>query len=214
MSIACFRFAALDATTYPIHETSVAGLRWVDKVWAAISDSLATEDDDHPSGQGDRDSRNTMEPFETHFNSDRDNITEWTVTKKSAKRSRAPEISGTENGPKSVLASFHNIMRLIVRAEYDEDGLSYGQSDIDVDVENGSSLEVKGLYNGDAEVAGMIAVIPNLQSVKYFDMGENCFKALAQHCPQLKDVDADWEAQSLIQDSDYDDVLRRRSACC
>ncbi|KAG0010747.1 hypothetical protein BGZ81_002584, partial [Podila clonocystis] len=58
MSIARFTFAVLDATTGFIHETSAVGLRWIDKVRAAVSDSLATEDD-RPAGHSDRDSRNT-----------------------------------------------------------------------------------------------------------------------------------------------------------
>ncbi|KAG0037259.1 hypothetical protein BGZ82_002858 [Podila clonocystis] len=58
MSIARFSFAVLDATTDLIHETSAVGLRWVNKVRAAVSDNLATEDD-RPAGQSDHDSHNT-----------------------------------------------------------------------------------------------------------------------------------------------------------
>ncbi|KAG0296556.1 hypothetical protein BGZ96_009135 [Linnemannia gamsii] len=102
----------------------------------------------------------------------------------------------------TILVSFPNIKNLVVRAENNDDQLPQGQ--IDIDIENGSRLRVTGVYDGDAKVADMIAVIPNLKSVDYFGLGRKCFEALARHCPHLKDVEADCGAQSLIADSEYD----------
>ncbi|KAG0054167.1 hypothetical protein BGZ83_011863 [Gryganskiella cystojenkinii] len=109
---------------------------------------------------------------------------------------------------KSILVSFPNVKHLVARTEdgvEDDDVLLLGE--IEIDVEKGSSLEATSPYRGDAEVAKLIAIIPNLQSVDYFDMGEECFKALAQHCPRLKVVNADWEAQSIFKENHYDHVL-------
>ncbi|KAF9928813.1 hypothetical protein FBU30_002084 [Linnemannia zychae] len=109
-----------------------------------------------------------------------------------------------------ILISFPNMKHLIVHAEPqvdlqpEDDRILCGY--VDIDVENGSRLEITSGYEGDAEVADMIAVIPNLQYFNYFDMRDKCFVALAQHCPHLKDVNADWEAQVLIASNDYDDV--------
>ncbi|KAF9155527.1 hypothetical protein DFQ26_009712 [Actinomortierella ambigua] len=97
---------------------------------------------------------------------------------------------------KYILESFPSLQDLTVEDEA-------GNFALDL---NSSKLEIDGEYEDD-EVARMISLLPNLRCMYYWDMGEQSFRALAQYCPKLQEVDADRAAQTWIQEDNFEIVL-------
>ncbi|KAG0226628.1 hypothetical protein BGW42_003500 [Actinomortierella wolfii] len=104
-----------------------------------------------------------------------------------------------------ILSSFPNLERLCLYHKIR--GEDYGPFlDLTRD-RHGSMLRYHGGMDDDADVAGLIAVLPDLLIFDYYNMAEECFKALAQHCPKLMYVRADWEGESVfINEDDYDEL--------
>ncbi|KAG0259687.1 hypothetical protein DFQ27_003935 [Actinomortierella ambigua] len=122
---------------------------------------------------------------------------------------------------RAVLESFPNLQRLYVHnGGEDEPPLidlildrqqrrRYGESDPGggggVRAEGGTMLIYRGGLEQDAEVARMIAQLPDLIAFDYYNMKDECFAALAQHCPRLRHVRADWEGEPVfLGEDDYD----------
>lgn len=103
---------------------------------------------------------------------------------------------------KAILTSFPNLVRLYVHQP--------GQDDsplVDLVRDNGSLLLFRGGFEQDAEVAGMIRLLPDLLVFDYYNMREECFAALASHCPRLMYVRADWEGEPFFMgEDDYDEL--------
>ncbi|KAF9973754.1 hypothetical protein BGZ73_002995 [Actinomortierella ambigua] len=105
---------------------------------------------------------------------------------------------------RGVLGSFPNLQRLVV---HNAGGLDEPPV-IDLLLDRplgGTMLIYRGSLEDDAVVARMIAQLPDLMVIDFYNMKDECFAALAQHCPRLRHVRADWDGEPVfIGEDDYD----------